>query len=475
MQIIRNVRWKSASNRFTDCTGAAHGTTTCHFQKAGRGLNEVKQINGLNLYLLFTCSWFLHLPSRIPALGVIRFDLLLIVILSVIAFKNRPDDLGKLKGDADKFLKILIIYVLITIPFVEWPGSVVKLGFPNLVKAVVFYFFTITFIRNEHDLKKFVYVFLGCQLIRILEPLYLNMTSGYWGSWASIYGGSDFMARLSGSPYDSVNPNGLAYLVFVTLPFLYFLQSIDKKHKLAFLVLTPALLYVLALTGSRSGLLVLFVLFAVLVLKSRHRVLLITASLVAAVVGFSSMSPEMKDRYLSTFGKGEMHQQSADDRLSGLTQQLEVGFRRPIFGYGLGTSAEANYHYSGPGPYFRRDIPSHNLYIEAFQELGIIGLIILLLFMKSIIRGFLDGKKNWDGLQQSSGFVPRFIEALKVWFYMNIIFSFASYGLSSYDWYLYAGFLLVLKRLAENAEVATGEPAPAEVPARNNSWYEKAR
>ena len=31
---------------------------------------------------------------------------------------------------------------------------------------------------------------------------------------------------------------------------------------------------------------------------------------------------------------------------------------------------------------------------------------------------------------------------------MNILFSFASYGLSSYEWYLFGGLIVVTKRLA---------------------------
>ena len=36
------------------------------------------------LYLLFVASWFLHLPARVPTLGAIRLDLILVVLLAVL-------------------------------------------------------------------------------------------------------------------------------------------------------------------------------------------------------------------------------------------------------------------------------------------------------------------------------------------------------------------------------------------------------
>jgi len=192
---------------------------------------------GLNLYLLFVVSWFVSLPARVPLLGIIRFDLLLVLILGIIAISKKPTDKSSQKTNTDNLLKVLIIYSILTIPFVEWPGSVIKFGLPNLIKAVVFYYFTIVFIRTERDLKRFIFVFLACQVLRILEPLYLNVTQGYLGSHASMSGGSEFLGRLSGSPYDNVNPNGLAFIICTVLPIFLCLTLQGFPTPRAFLLL----------------------------------------------------------------------------------------------------------------------------------------------------------------------------------------------------------------------------------------------
>ena len=400
---------------------------------------------GLNWYLLFVVSWFLHLPARLPILGSLHLDLLLVLILSVFAFLNKSDEVGPVNR-TDKLLRILVVYSIVTIPFVYWPGSVIKTGLPNLIKAVVFFYFTIAFVRTEWDLRRFIFIFIASQILRILEPLYMHVTQGYWGSQASMSGGTEFLERLAGSPYDSVNPNGLAFIICTTLPFLYFMQSISWKHRLGFISMTPLLLYALLLTGSRSGLIALLIVYLAIVVKSRKRVLLLAGGIVALVVGFSNMSPDMQDRYLSIFGEGQKNAATADERIEGMKEQFWVVLHRPIFGHGLGTSPEANYHFTSAGPYAGDDLPAHNLYLEVAQELGLVGLVIFILFMKSIVQGFIEGRKTWSRLGADT-VLPRLIDAMQVWIAMNIVFSFASYGLCSYDWYLFGGLSIVIQRL----------------------------
>jgi hypothetical protein len=38
---------------------------------------------------------------------------------------------------------------------------------------------------------------------------------------------------------------------------------------------------------------------------------------------------------------------------------------------------------------------------------------------------------------------------MEVWLAMNVVFSLVSYGLSSYEWYLFGGLSVVLRRLTE--------------------------
>ena len=395
---------------------------------------------GRNLYLLFVASWFLHLAARVPALGAIRIDLILVLVLMVLAYTARSKQIAPATA-TDKALRVLFVYTILAAPFAEWPGSVLQAGIPEFVKAVVFYYFTVAFIRSESDLKALLAVFLACQVYRVLEPLYLHLAYGYWGSAASMSGGSEFLSRLSGSPWDVVNPNGLAAIICTVLLFLYYTAGLSRLTTLAFLGVAPACLYALSLTGSRSGFLALLVILAVIILKSRHRLLVGAAGVVVLIVGFQFLSADQQDRYLSIFGAGERNQETADQRIDNLESDLGVGLRRPILGHGLGTSREANANFGG------RDQPSHNLYLEVFQELGFVGLAIFLVFLGTILGACADLRRAHAGAD-TARFLPRLGDALQVWLLMNLLFSLASYGLSDYEWYFLAGLAVAMRRLA---------------------------
>ena len=402
------------------------------------GYAQASNNSGLIVYLLFTISWFLHLGTRLPFLGIIRFDLILVIALVYLAFLSRRDSTAQ-RTKADTLLRALIAYSVLTIPFVEWPGSVIRAGIPEFIKGIVFYYFTIAFVRTEADLKKFVLVFVTCQLWRVLEPLYLHVTDDYWGSVASM-ADWEYLNRLSGAPSDVVNPNGLAFIICTVLPFLYLMAGLSAKGRLAFLVFVPACIYALVLTGSRSGILGLGVVFLGILVKSKRRVLWALGGVLVMVLGFPLLSPDLQDRYLSTIGRGEKNAVTAEGRLTGVEDNFVVALRRPIFGHGLGTSREANANFGGV------DQPAHNLYAEVLQELGFVGLAIFLLFLKSICSGFAECKRAYkEG--DASVFSRRIIDALQIFLVLNAIFSFASYGLSSYEWYLLGGFSVVLQRL----------------------------
>jgi O-antigen ligase len=278
------------------------------------------------------------------------------------------------------------------------------------------------------------------------------------------------MERLSGAPSDVINPNGLAFLVCTVLPFLYYLAGASRTLLTAALLLAPPCLYALALTGSRSGIIGLLVVVLGIVMKSKSRASFVAGSvlgLIAAGVGFAFLSPDLQDRYLSIVGLGEKNAGTLEDRLEGMTAQFSVMLNAPIVGHGLGTSAEANGNFTTSGPYVGWAMPAHNLYLEIGQELGVFGIVIYLVYIKSIFSGFAKSRRvSWQ--HDVGSFLPRLIDAMQVWLIMNLVFSFASYGLSSYEWYLFGGLSVVLQRLAESGAKAEQDKAPAG--ARRQEW-----
>jgi len=373
--------------------------------------------------------------------------MLLFVILAIIMIVELTKNAQVDDSLIHKSLKLLILYVIFTLPFVEWPGTVAKYGLQQFLKASFFFFFTVIFVTNEKKLKIFLTIYLFCQIFRVFEPLYLHVTEGYWGSSASMLGGNEFMTRLAGSPYDTVNPNGLAFIVVSIIPFLYYFSSISWKHKVFFWVLLPSLLYALILTGSRSGLIGFSLFVMYIIYKSNKKFLLAPVILVASLMVFLNLSPDMQDRYLSIFLSNTKHSATVEDRITVPIEMSKLILRKPFVGHGLGTSIEANANYG------TMLLLPHNLYVELGIEIGLIGMIIFLLFLRSIIYELMQAYSLLKTKLIDRLFLLKCSESLLILLLINLVFTFASYGLLVPVWYFLGGLIVVLKKLSVVQEV----------------------
>ena len=333
---------------------------------------------------------------------------------------------------------------MVTFPISEWPGTVIKVGLPAFIKASVFYYFTVTFVDSEKRLKIFLLVYIACQTFRVLEPLYLHLTQGYWGSGASMLGGLEFMYRLAGAPHDNVNPNGLAAVIFSIVPYFYFYAALSWKHKVLAILILPAIIYAMVLTGSRSGIICLGIAVAGIIYKSKRKALLVPLVVAASIFVFLNLSPDQQDRYLSLLKSDTKHGMTVHDRVTGLEDNFALFMKRPVFGFGLGTAQEANYNYGTSA------LLPHNLYMDIGIQLGIIGIVVFVYFMKTIIVNFWTSYKIMRTMLDERNFLYKTCEALQIILLAEVVFSFASYGLLIPSWYLLAGLSVSLTDLSRN-------------------------
>jgi O-antigen ligase len=179
-----------------------------------------------------------------------------------------------------------------------------------------------------------------------------------------------------------------------------------------------------------------------IILKSRHKAALFCVMAVLMVAGFATLGSVQKDRYLSIVDNNTANAATSDGRVEGVKRNFEVAARRPIFGHGLGTSLEANSHFTGNAQ------PAHNLYAEFAPVLGLGGLISFVYFFVSVSKNFWRTRQVLKENGITGGFLFLSVNALQPWLAMNILFSFASYGLSSYEWYLFGGLSVSAARIA---------------------------
>ena len=402
----------------------------------------------------------LHLPARVPVLGVMHFDLVLAAVtaLAIVLGRQTKSAASAEMDPVAKRLWILVGYIVVTIPFVEWPGSVVH-NLETFAKSLCFFFFAIATVDTTRKLNTLLAVYVAAQLWRVFEPLYLHLTSGYWGSYTSL-GNWEYMDRLAGSPYDIINPNGLGFVIIMTLPLLHFLiKPNSTARRLLWGGIACAMCYALVLSASRSGFLAFVFLCLFVIFRSKYRAPLFVLAVGAAIVAFTLMTDLQRERYLSIVSHDAPGAGTAEARISGVIGDFQVSLRRPLFGHGLGTSGEANSHFRGD------DHPSHNLYTEAAEELGYVGLALLLSLIWSFLRAFQRARQVVNATptkDERLKFLQNVADSLLVVVAVDLFFSFASYGLSEPYWYFIGGLSVVTARLAAKFASAATQLGPSQ-------------
>lgn len=403
------------------------------------------------IFLLFTVSYFLHLTSRLPFLGAISFDFVLMAILAFfLIIQPKEYDFQEQENKIKKILLFFISYFLVTIPFVKWPGSVLWFGLEFYLKVVMFFFFIIAFVKTERQLKIFITVLIGCQIFRGIEPIYLYFTTGYLPEIAYSNAGKSALARLAGAPHDVISANPYAWVIVTTLPFLYYLCFLKQIHfKILSLTIASLLGYGLILSGSRTGIVILLATVLAIVYfsqnKSKNMIVALSIILCAGYLLAGMLSPDLFERYLSLVDSSVTGGDTAQGRIKGIFNQLTTIFNfHGLLGHGLGTSKEVNANYLGYGQI------THNLYIELLQEFGIAGFILFCIYIKTIFQSLQIASNKVP----SKSYLGRLTTALKVWVIMDIVYGLACYGVSSWEWYVFGGVSAACVSIIEKKQSA---------------------
>jgi putative inorganic carbon (HCO3(-)) transporter len=434
-------------------------------------VNDIKraQVNSFTfvLYMYFVIDFFLHLSARSQIYGALRPTLILIVLITLMLFVQQGKFKERVTAPETKALNVFIFYILISLPFVGYAGSVIQFHIPNFIKAVVFFYFTIAIIDSPKRLKIFMFIFISVQVIRVLEPLYMNITDGYWGDF-TYKGSGEFENRLAGAPTDIINPNELGFVIVTILPFLHYLL-LPKGFfiKILYFSLAIALLYAMILTMSRGAILALLIIAWMVFKKSKRKLMLIMFGCIFIIAGWSQLNSFQKDRYLSLVGESNasgMGASTKDGRINGIIEEMLLGLKRPIVGHGVGTTPEVKYNKGGGRQ------ASHNMYGELLIETGIIGFILFFRFLFAIGKSLKKITLNYEECERLSEektkreifqFDRQLNFAMIAIFFMYLVYSINYYGVSQYYWYLFAGLTVVCYRQfminTDNGAIKDGE------------------
>lgn len=418
---------------------------------SGQLMGKLGLVSGFTFFLFITYQiiFFLNMPARISGLGIIRPSLLLFAIISFLLILQREKIAYKFNQPIFKAFSAFLLVLLITLPFVKFPGSVLRENFALFMKAVVFLYFAALILDTEKRFKIALLVFVGCQVFRVLEPLYMNLTSGYWGS-STYLGGGEFASRLGGAPADVINPNELGFVIVTAIPFLhYFMMPKGFLIKIIYFSLLILMLYALILTMSRGAFLALLVIGWFIFKESKRKGALVAFACIGVVAALSIMTDIQRERYLSLVSSDTSQSATVDGRLTGMINEFKLAMERPIFGFGLGTTAEAKFNTVG------KSKASHNMYAEILIEVGIVGFIFFARFIFAIRKQLTEGIMV---ASQSDVFYQTLFKVLNIIFWMFAVYSINYWGLSQYYWYNLAG-LVVAASLLMSAKMTKEDKA----------------
>ncbi len=390
-------------------------------------------------FQVYQLEFFLHFSARFKFIGVMRPTVLLFLIVTFLLFSQKDKLKARLGHPILTAYGSFLLLLLFTLPFVSFPGSVIKNNIPVFLKAIVFLYFAAFILDTPKRFKWALIVFVCCQVFRVLEPLFLNITQGYWGDSTNIDG--EFADRLGGAPADVINANELGFVIATVIPFLhYYLLPLSWKYKLLYFALLPPLLYALLLTMSRGAFLALLVVGWIIFKESKRKMMLICAAVAIVIAALGVMNDNQRDRYLSLVSSDSKQSKSKEGRIKGMKTEFMIGLTRPVFGHGLGTTAETKTH-NGYKPQ-----AAHNMYAEILIEVGFVGMFFLFRFIRRLYQQI---SFSFEMTQNTDEFYQTTAKILKVVFWMFIVYSINYWGLTQYYWYNLAGLTIAFAFLSK--------------------------
>ncbi|ABB37646.1 O-antigen polymerase [Oleidesulfovibrio alaskensis G20] len=252
----------------------------------------------------------------------------------------------------------------------------------DYLKYIVFYVMLILSVRNERDFRFVLLAFVAVMGLYVGKSMWEFFVHGRHVYRMGI-------RRMVGIDVTYGDPNSFAASIAYSLPLFWALvrcrfPSVWVRRGL-WLYGGMALVGII-FTGSRSGM-VTAIFFALLVLMSSSRKLVgIFVVFLLLVFAWDFMPDDLQQRFLSTFGYGHTGKgaiESAEGRLKGFQQGMEVFTRYPLLGIGPG-----NFGYSWEG--LSSGPKSHNVYGEVAGELGLAGILsfgglVVVLFRQNIL------------------------------------------------------------------------------------------
>ena len=425
---------------------------------------------GFGILLLF----LFVLYSRVFDVVLGSFQIPAVITALVLAATIFSGGLARaVKHKTGRYFLGFTAWMAITIPSSFWRSGSIPV-FQGWLKALLVYICIAGLVATYDQTVKAIYVTgLSVLTLAILALLLGNSSSG----------------RLFLSEGKFQNPNDLAQIMLMGLPFLWLMFKSSTENllfKLPPLIFSGIVFYVILKSGSRGALFGFLTLFIFVFIKASmtDRIALVLLSLILIGFSLAVVPAALRNRYTTFF--------SADEETTGPDQQLTeiavtssearqrilkysllMTLRHPLFGVGPGMFTEVM-EYDAQKLNSRTPwLQTHNAYTQISSELGIPGLVLYLAILFTSFRAVnavVNASKGrntarWKAIGNTASCMRMSLLAYSV----TALFSSVAYqslmptvaGLST------VLYMTVQKEMEQEAAAAAASPAqPSAIPLR---------
>lgn len=331
---------------------------------------------GMAILTIFFAAQFLQLFPSLEGFQVAKIAALVVVIL----FITTPDqiaDRARLRTTPQlKLMLGMLALALISVPFSVWPSGSLRFIGEAYLKNVVFVYLLAQTARSYANSR----VIAGA-LITGSALLVIAMLSGF-GPQVT-YKADPTRISVGGS-YD---PNDMALLFVVSIPFAVFMLKDAKPRTRIFLIGAIALMMIgMVKTGSRGGFLGLIAIGILILIRSsaqfrRYSI----AAVVIGVLLFAFAAPRAYWERIDTMINYQEDYNVTEKvgRLVVWETGLKMVAARPLTGVGISGFQTAYAKFSNS----RIEISPHNTFLQVAAELGLPGFLLFVGIIFVSIRG----------------------------------------------------------------------------------------
>jgi O-antigen ligase len=284
---------------------------------------------------------------------------------------------------------IITAWLILAVPFSSWPGGSVQLLKNFWLKSIAVFFLIVGCIGTARHYR---WLMNGLALALIIVMIALR-----------VFGVSQ-EGRLELSGQSLNNPNDLAAHLLIAAPILFLFAGPNSWRGWFFLALSGGVLVTVLKTGSRGGLLTLFMLLLYRFVRGSS--LARAAIVICVVTGFLLLpfvtTVETIERYRTMFGgiseteatsrQVEYAEGSKESRVELLKQSIIATALHPIFGVGPGQFSGFMADRTKTAGFRGMWAQTHNSFTQMSSEGGLLPGI---LFIWITVRVFLNGRWVW--------------------------------------------------------------------------------